>query len=102
MLVTQSCLILCNPKDCSLPGSSVRGIFQARILEWVVTSLIPRTEFSVLQFWKSWSDADRAEAKSRCPRGVFVSEDSRGRIISLRFPAPGETVVTWVHPDVPG
>ena len=34
-LVTQSCPTLCNPMDCSLPGSSVRGILQARILEWV-------------------------------------------------------------------
>ena len=33
MLVTQSCLTLCNPMDCSLPGSSVHGILQARILE---------------------------------------------------------------------
>ena len=34
-LVTQSCLTLCDSMDCSLPGSSVRGILQARILEWV-------------------------------------------------------------------
>ena len=34
-LVAQSCLTLCNPIDCSLPGSSIHGIFQARILEWV-------------------------------------------------------------------
>ena len=33
--VTQSCPTLCDPMDCSLPGSSVHGIFQARILEWV-------------------------------------------------------------------
>ena len=32
--VTQSCLTLSNPIDCSLPGSSVHGIFQARVLEW--------------------------------------------------------------------
>ena len=31
-------LTLCEPMDCSLPGSSVYGIFQARILEWVVIS----------------------------------------------------------------
>ena len=31
----QSCLTLCDPMDCSLPGSSVHGISQARILEWV-------------------------------------------------------------------
>ena len=36
--VTQSCLTLCDPKDCSLPGSSVHGIFQARLVEWVAIS----------------------------------------------------------------
>ena len=33
--VAQSCLTLSDPMDCSLPGSSARGIFQARVLEWV-------------------------------------------------------------------
>ena len=33
--VTQSCLTLSDPMDCSLPGSSIHGIFQARVLEWV-------------------------------------------------------------------
>ena len=33
--VAQSCPTLCNPMDCSLPGSFVHGIFQARVLEWV-------------------------------------------------------------------
>ena len=36
--VTQSCLTLCNPMDSSQPGSSIHGIFQARILEWVAIS----------------------------------------------------------------
>ena len=31
----QSCPTLCDPMDCSLPGPSVHGIFQARVLEWV-------------------------------------------------------------------
>ena len=35
VLVTQSCLTFCNPMDCTLPGSSVHGILQARILGWV-------------------------------------------------------------------
>ena len=35
VLLTQSCLTLCDPMDCSPPGSSVPGILQARILEWV-------------------------------------------------------------------
>ena len=36
--VAQSCLTHCHPMDCSLPGSSVHGIFQARVLEWVAIS----------------------------------------------------------------
>ena len=35
VLVAQLCLTLYNPMDCSLPGSSVHAILQARILEWV-------------------------------------------------------------------
>ena len=35
MLVSQSCLTLCDPMDCSPPGSSVHEIFHARMLEWV-------------------------------------------------------------------
>ena len=36
--VAQSCPNFCHPMDCSLPGYSVHGIFQARILEWVAIS----------------------------------------------------------------
>ena len=36
--IAQLCPIVCDPMDCSLPGSSVRGIFPARILEWVAIS----------------------------------------------------------------
>ena len=32
--IAQSCPILNDPMDCSLPGSSIHGIFQARVLEW--------------------------------------------------------------------
>ena len=35
VLVVQLCLTLCDPMDCSSPGSSVHGILQARMLEWV-------------------------------------------------------------------
>ena len=37
---TQSCPTLCDPMDCSLPGSSVHGIFQAGVLEWA--SVVPQ------------------------------------------------------------
>ena len=33
--VAQSCLTLCDPMDCSLSSSSIHGIFQARVLEWI-------------------------------------------------------------------
>ena len=38
LLSRESCPTLCKPMDCSLPGASVHGILQARILEWVAIS----------------------------------------------------------------
>ena len=38
-LFAKTCMTLCNPMNYSMPGSSVHGIFQARILEWVAISL---------------------------------------------------------------
>ena len=38
--VAQSCPTLSDPMDWSLPGSSIHGIFQARVLEWVAISLL--------------------------------------------------------------
>ena len=46
VLVAQSCATLCDPMDCSLPVSSVHGILQARILDWVD---IPLGSHSLLQ-----------------------------------------------------
>ena len=49
VLATQLCPILCYPKDCNLPGSSLHGILQAKILEW---EAIP---FSRGSFWhRDW------------------------------------------------
>ena len=44
-ITTKSCLILCNPMECSLPGSSVHGILQAIILEWVEMPLSRETSW---------------------------------------------------------
>ena len=41
--VTQSCPTLSDPMDCSLPGSSVHGIFQARVPEWVAIAFCYHT-----------------------------------------------------------
>ena len=58
--VAQLCPTLSNPMDCSLPGSSIHGIFQARALEWVAIAFSLGTtekleQVSVLEFLKKWS-----------------------------------------------
>ena len=61
-LVAQSCPTLCDPMDCSLPGSSVHGIFQARVLEWIAIS------FSIIfhfHAWEAWWAAVYGVAQSR-------------------------------------
>ena len=65
--VAQSCPTLHDPMDCSLPGSSVHGIFQGRVLEWVVISFsiyclgVPQLSIHLLKnilvvsnFWQLW------------------------------------------------
>ena len=47
--VAQSCLTFSNPMDCSLPGSSVHGIFQARELEWVAVAFSMTNLDSILK-----------------------------------------------------
>ena len=44
--VAQSCSTLCNPMDCRPPGSSVHGIFQARVLEWVAIAFSIRNGYT--------------------------------------------------------
>ena len=61
MLVTQWCWILCNPIDCSPPGSSVHGILQARILEWVAISFC------------SWSSQSRNRTQVSSLAGRFYT-----------------------------
>ena len=60
-LVTQSCLTLCDPMDCSPPGSSIHEISQARILEWVAipssrvsSQPMDRTQSTWLYRWATW------------------------------------------------
>ena len=59
--VAQSCLTLSDPMDCSPPGSSVHGIFQARVLEWgaiafsVPASPVPYSQLTFLPTWPTLS-----------------------------------------------
>ena len=73
VLVAQSCPTLCDPMDCSPLGSSVHGILQARILEWIA---IPFSRGS------SWP-RDRTQV-SRTAGGFFTSWSTREDLWSMK------------------
>ena len=50
--VAQSCLTLHDPLDCSLPGSSIHGIFQARVLEWGAVAFSSKCSLGISNFLK--------------------------------------------------
>jgi len=85
--VAQSCPTLSDPMDCSPPGSSVHGIFQARVLEWGAIAFsdngLKQLKFIILQF--SWG----LNQMSACPSGS-CKEDS----VSLFF-----QLLHTVHPS---
>ena len=68
ILVTLSCLTLCDPMDCRLPGSSVHGILQARTLEWVA---IPFSRVS---------SQPRDPAWVSCIAGRFFTAEAPGKL----------------------
>ena len=72
--VAQLCLTLCDPMDCSPPSSSVHGISQARILEWVATS-----SFS-LSSWLRIQPASLALAD-----GFFTAEPLGSPMLMLKY-----------------
>ena len=64
--VAQSCPTLCDPMDCSLPGSSLHGILQARVLEWVAISFSRGLPDPGIE---PWSPAFQADALTPEPPG---------------------------------
>ena len=73
--VTQSCPTLCNPVDCSPPGSSIHGILQARILEWVAISMLQVRLWLKGMLNLIWSSIQTTETFSTWARRltVFIS-----------------------------
>ena len=51
--VAQSCLTLSDPMDHSLPGSSIYGIFQARVLEWGAIAFSQKAEVGSICLWRA-------------------------------------------------
>ena len=64
--VAQSCPTLCDPMDCSLPGFSVRGILQARVLEWVAISFCIQVQVQVNSLFKKKKKNSFYKQKQRC------------------------------------
>ena len=83
MLVAQSHLTLCNPMDCSPPGSSGHGILQARILKWVAISFF------------SWS-RDRTQV-SCTVEGFLTIWPTREARKSRRIPKEHLLPLHWLH-----
>ena len=50
--VAQSCLTPSDPMDCSLPGSSIHGIFQARVLEWGAIAFSDTPLIAIIKYWQ--------------------------------------------------
>ena len=65
-LAAKSCLTLCEPMNCSLPGSSVHGISHVRILEWVAIS-----------FFRG-SSQPRSQTHISCLAGKFFTTETQG------------------------
>ena len=59
--VAQSCPTLSDPIDCSLPGSSVHGIFQARVLEWGAIAFSKKNIYFCFIDYKAFDCVDHSE-----------------------------------------
>ena len=75
---TQSCLTLCDLMDCSLPGSCVHGISQARTLEWVVISSSRESFWPDIKYASPASSAFVGRFFTTAPPGKFLSLDYKG------------------------
>ena len=87
--VAQSCPTLSDPMDCSLPGSSIHGIFQAGVLEWGAEQNIWQLKFCVapeqLRAWVRWLCVNMRKVLFRNLMACFNSWSSFDQVCALRF-----------------
>ena len=113
----QSCLTLCDPMDCSQPDSSVHGILQARILEWVATpssrGIFPNRGSNLhllhLLHWQAGSLPSAPPGKPGEHYGGSLKKKTRTELpYDLAFPLLGINLVKSLtgkdntHPNVHG
>ena len=95
---TQSCLTLSDCMDCSPPGSSVHGIFQARVLEWGAIAFSGVCSNSCpLNQWCCPTISSSAASFSSCPQSFPAS---RSFPMGLLFPSDGQSVGASVSASV--
>ena len=86
-----SCVLLCDPMDCSLPGSSIHGIFQARVLEWIAVSFSRGCSRPRDRTWVS-------HIADRCFTVWTTSQVySSSRINIKKGPTKGESIWKWAQ-----
>ena len=94
--VAQSCLTLSNPMDCSLPGSSIHGIFQARVLEWVTIAFsdswaLHKSTDSVGPMFCAFPRSEQLRGP-----GAWRMHSPQVGSASYHLPSPS-SLVSWVH-----
>ena len=104
--VPQSCPTLWDPMDCSLPGSSIHGIFQARILEWGAISFSSSWENQTIKKAECWRiDAFELWCWKRLLRVPWIARTSKQSILNqswifvARTDAEAKAPILW-PPDV--
>ena len=89
MLVAQSYPTLCDPLDCSLPGFSVHGIFQARILEWADI------------YFSRGSSQPRDQTQVSCTAGRFFTDwatrEAHSLLATIQIPSPHSDCFYNIH-----
>ena len=86
--VAQSCLTLCDPVDCSLPGFSIHGILQARPWEWVARPLCSAWKWKVKSLIRVWLFATPWTAAYQAPQSMVSSRQEYWSGVPLPSPGP--------------
>ena len=84
--VAQSCLTLRNPTDCSLPGSSIHGIFLARVLEWGAIAFSPKHSTVRLLAEEVAQSKTTGQKRKECTlHVVWAPESEKRRNVKFNF-----------------